>query len=97
MTGDTRLAAVFGEQGVGGGSPAKSLHPENVSHDLPRCSLRLDSVHARAPYKSGRSLISNAFYSLSGMTKLTVWDGRCWVPKGGTKYSMCVYVHHWVS
>lgn len=72
MTGDTRLTAVFIEQGVGGWSLADSLHLENVSHDLPRCSLRLDSVHVGAPYKSSRSLISNAFYSLSGMTKLTV-------------------------
>ncbi len=84
MTGDTRLTAVFIEQGVGGWSPADSLHPENGSHDLPRCLLRLDSVHVGAPYKSSRSLISNAFYSLSGMAKLIIWDGRLWFPKGRT-------------
>lgn len=41
----------------------------------PRCSERLDSVHVGAPYKSSRCLISNAFYSLSGMVELVVSKG----------------------
>lgn len=75
MTGDTRLTAVFIEYGVGGWSPKDSLHPENGSHDLHRCLLWLDSVHVGATYKSSRSLISNAFYSLTGMVKVIVWGG----------------------
>lgn len=51
-----------------------SLHPENGSHDLPRCSLRLDSIHVGTLYKSSRSLISNAFHSLSGMDVCLGWS-----------------------
>lgn len=72
MTGDTRLTAVFMELGLSCRSPKDSLNPENGSHDLPRCSLRLDSLHVVVPYKSSRSLVSNAYYSLSGMAEFLI-------------------------
>lgn len=90
VTGDTRLTAVFMERGLSCWSPKDSLNPENGSHDLPRCSLRLDSLHVVIPYKSSRSLISNTFHSLSGMAKFLI--SEVWVPtKGWTKSrSLCV-------
>lgn len=67
MTGDTRLTAVFMEQGVGGWSPVCSLHPETGSHDLPRCSPPLDSIHVGAPHTFIKQ-ISNYFL-------FPVWHG----------------------